>query len=152
MTTFLTFSVYSLRVSGDIPVQSEYLPYVLIYFIFSVLNTLLSLFWFVLANHFLAKTILPKFLIRFGTTLKRILFFLFDEPAKPPPNKEADKSKPDQVTQVEVINEKGAANIPQAPAAPSGGISSADCVKCGLCDKCKADAQKEKEKSKKGIG
>lgn len=76
MTTFLTYSVYSLRIAGDIPVQSEYLPYILIYFIFSILHTLLSMFWFVLLNLFQTKNYVPKFLIVFASILEKMSCYL----------------------------------------------------------------------------
>lgn len=64
MTTFLTFSVYSLRVAGDIPIQSEYLPLITLYFIISTVYTLISFMWFILGNYFMTNVYLPKFLIK----------------------------------------------------------------------------------------
>lgn len=61
MTTFLTFSVYALRVSGDIPVQSDYLPLISVYFIMSSLYTLVSLIWFIVANLLITKKHVPPF-------------------------------------------------------------------------------------------
>jgi hypothetical protein len=55
MTIFLTFSVYALKVSSEIPVQSEYLPMVSVYFIVSVVFILLTMCWCVLENHMRAK-------------------------------------------------------------------------------------------------
>ncbi len=46
MTCFLTFSVTSLRVSGDIPIQSEYLPLITLYFLLSIVYTFLGLIWY----------------------------------------------------------------------------------------------------------
>lgn len=63
MTTFLTFSVYSLRVSGDIPIQSEYVPLITLYFLFSTVFTLVAFLWFLLANHFKERSTMPNVLL-----------------------------------------------------------------------------------------
>ncbi len=62
MTTFLTFGVYALRISSDLPVQSEYMPLVSIYFNIAITYTLISLIWFAIANYLVGKTWLPKWL------------------------------------------------------------------------------------------
>ena len=46
MTSFLTFSVTSLRIASDIPVQSDYLPLITLYFMLSIIYTLIGLIWF----------------------------------------------------------------------------------------------------------
>jgi hypothetical protein len=63
LSIFLTFSIYSLRISGEIPVQSEYLPMVSVYFIVSVVFILLTLCWVVLENQLRAKLYLPAWLM-----------------------------------------------------------------------------------------
>ncbi len=45
MTSFLTFTVTSLRVSSDIPIQSDYLPLITLYMILSILYTLFGFVW-----------------------------------------------------------------------------------------------------------
>ena len=45
MTSFLTFSMNSLRVSADIPVQSEYLPLITLYMLLSMMYTFSGLSW-----------------------------------------------------------------------------------------------------------
>ena len=45
MTSFLTFAVTSLRVSSDIPVQSDYLPLITLYMILSIFYTFIGFFW-----------------------------------------------------------------------------------------------------------
>ena len=74
MTTFLTFGVYALRISSDLPVQSEYMPLVSIYFNICILYTLISLIWFAIANYFVDKTRLPKCLKLFAVKIRSILF------------------------------------------------------------------------------
>jgi hypothetical protein len=46
MTCFLTFSVNLIVISSEIPVQSDYLPLISIYFIFSIIHSLVSIVWF----------------------------------------------------------------------------------------------------------
>ena len=46
MTSFLTFSVTSVRIAGDIPMQSEYLPLITLYFLLSIIYTFLGLTWY----------------------------------------------------------------------------------------------------------
>lgn len=59
MTTFLTYGVYSVRTSSDLPVQSEYFPLISVYFFLSVIYTFVSLGWFFLINNFLTKNEIP---------------------------------------------------------------------------------------------
>ena len=46
MTSFLTFAVTSLRVSSDIPVQSDYLPLITLYMILSIFYTFIGFYMF----------------------------------------------------------------------------------------------------------
>ena len=71
MTVFLTFGVYALKINGDMPTQSEYIPLVSIYFLIATLYTLLSLIWFVMANYFGIKNHIPKPLVLIAQTLQR---------------------------------------------------------------------------------
>jgi hypothetical protein len=59
MTTFLTYSIFSLSTSNSIPMQSEYLPAVTIYYILSTLATFVSFSWFVVENFFRGHKWLP---------------------------------------------------------------------------------------------
>jgi hypothetical protein len=59
MTTFLTFSVYSINTSNSIPMQSEYLPAVTVFFLLSILFALVSLSWFIIENYFRAHKKMP---------------------------------------------------------------------------------------------
>ena len=73
MTTFLTLAVYSLRVSADLPVQSEYFPLISVYFFIGLLLTFISLVWFVVANSFNVNQHVPYILEKMtGVFLKKI--------------------------------------------------------------------------------
>ena len=62
MTTFLTLAIYSLRVSGDLPVQSQYFPLISIFFFIGLLLTFIAFVWFIAANSLRAKQRVPKIL------------------------------------------------------------------------------------------
>ena len=47
MTSILTFTVTSLRVSSDMPIQADYLPLITIYFMMSIFYTLIGFAWYV---------------------------------------------------------------------------------------------------------
>jgi hypothetical protein len=56
----MAFSVYSLRISNDLPVQSDYIPRITYFFTFSILINLLVLTWFVQLNFLKVKENLPR--------------------------------------------------------------------------------------------
>jgi hypothetical protein len=62
MTTFLTFGVYTITISNSIPVQSEYLPAINVYFILSSQFTLWSLVWFIAESLMRTTGYMPLFL------------------------------------------------------------------------------------------
>ncbi len=45
MTSLLTFATNSVKIAGDIPVQSEYLPWVSLYLIMSINYTFFGFLW-----------------------------------------------------------------------------------------------------------
>ena len=56
----MAFSVYSLRISNDLPVQSDYIPRITYFFTLSIIINVLVLTWFVQLNIFKAKEYLPR--------------------------------------------------------------------------------------------
>ena len=60
MTTFLALAVYSLRVSNDLPVQSEYFSIISIYFFAGLIQAFLSLVWFTISNSWINKLETPR--------------------------------------------------------------------------------------------
>jgi hypothetical protein len=64
MACLLTLTVNSVRVSNDIPIQSDYVPTITIYFVISIFYPFISMFWFVARNHFEKKCYLPIPLIK----------------------------------------------------------------------------------------
>ena len=56
----MAFSVYSLRISNDLPVQSDYIPRITYFFTFSMFINVLVMVWFVQLNIFKSKVYLPR--------------------------------------------------------------------------------------------
>ena len=144
MTTFMTFSVYSVRISGDMPVESNFLPMVTIYFILGITYAFVSMIWFIIANDFITKNKMPKVLIFFASIIKRILFWKFDENQKikilPKPkilNKADVKADDKNILDEKMVQKK---NQPELKSI---------CHNCDHCTNCKLDKEKEKDKKKK---
>ena len=62
----------SVRVSNDIPIQSEYLPLITLYFVLSLFYTFISFAWFVFLEHLRSQKKLSAFTIKFFLSLKKI--------------------------------------------------------------------------------
>jgi hypothetical protein len=76
MTSILTFAVTSLRISNDIPIQSDYLPLITTYFLMSIVYTLTGLVWFVLLENFTKKKKLPWILLRITTSVNKMMIYM----------------------------------------------------------------------------
>ena len=63
MSIFLTLAIYSLRVSGDMPIQSKNFPWIAIYYFLGIFYAFISLVWFVIANQLRSQNNLPKCLV-----------------------------------------------------------------------------------------
>ena len=72
ITSVLTFSVYMLRISSEIPVQSEYLPIIGYYFIFVITFILIDFIWFIILNYFANIQHLPRFLVYYAVSLRNL--------------------------------------------------------------------------------
>jgi nicotinic acetylcholine receptor, invertebrate len=59
ITCFLTFSVNLIIVAAEIPVQSDNVPTITMYFLFSIIFTLIGLLWFTFLNYFSTRNYLP---------------------------------------------------------------------------------------------
>ncbi|CAF0777634.1 unnamed protein product [Brachionus calyciflorus] len=69
----LTSSVYSLRVSNSIPVQSDYMTYVSLYYMFSLVFNLISFTWFTLSYQMKENNIMPRSVELFCVFIRRYL-------------------------------------------------------------------------------
>lgn len=61
-TTFLNMGIISVRVAGDIPVQSDYLPLITLYFFLSLIYTFISFLWFAIVSFLKDRKYLPSWL------------------------------------------------------------------------------------------
>ncbi len=101
MTTFLSLAIYSLRVSGDLPVQSQYFPLISIFFFIGLLLTFIAFVWFIAANSLRAKQRVPKI-------LEKLCFICSRKPVKVDANRERLNSvnnQSDSEKFVQVLNQ-----------------------------------------------
>ena len=69
MSIFLTLAIYSLRVSGDMPIQSVNFPWIAIYYLLGIFYAFIALIWFLIANKLSSRNTLPTFLMNFTKNL-----------------------------------------------------------------------------------
>ena len=62
LPTFLTYAVYALRVGNELPVQSDFVPSITIYYTASIILTFISMLWFYYFNKIQASERIPFFL------------------------------------------------------------------------------------------
>lgn len=161
MTLFLTFSVYSLRIASDIPVQSDFLPKISIYFIISIIYALISMLWFIFCNHFTTKNKMPFFLYKLASILQS---FSFVETVKKVMKIKKSKINGNKVESI-AIDVDLAVTLANATGLDTGkegqnGIdksyvetvvenlhhSKNKCVNCDRCETCQIDYNKKKDK------
>jgi hypothetical protein len=70
MTCILTFAVDSVRISSDIPIQSDYVPKITIYFVLSFFYNLFSIVWFKIYNYMGEKKSIPWILANYCDILR----------------------------------------------------------------------------------
>ena len=160
MTVFLTFGVYALKINGDMPTQSEYIPIVSIYFIVSTIYTLISLVWFVIAHYFALKSRIPKPLVFIAEKFQYVFSFdwiakIKEPKKKPSPDSAAKLGSIESVyrSPIETINQSVNKNKqqPEDVLRPRKVVLTDDLVKpCNSCPKplCQGCDAKEKEKNK----
>ena len=65
-------AVISVRAAGDLPIISDYMPLIGLYFLLSMFYTFLSLIWFAACNSLRTSSSLPKFVKRLALLIKRV--------------------------------------------------------------------------------
>jgi hypothetical protein len=65
-------AVISVRAAGDLPIISDYMPLIGLYFLLSMLYTFLSLIWFAACNSLRTNSSLPIFVNRLALKIKRV--------------------------------------------------------------------------------
>ncbi len=98
ITIFLTFSVSAVRIASQIPVQSKYLPPIILYFLLSQLFTLMAFCWFTFDCVLRAESYIPRAMTWLGIQLRRSFALVKNSPrtisalfAKKPKNKLSDQ-------------------------------------------------------------
>ena len=71
MTIFLTYAVYALRINNDLPTQSDFVPTIAIYFLISIIFTLLAMIWFFFCNQMTTKKYVPELFISIIQFIKK---------------------------------------------------------------------------------
>ena len=146
MTSFLTFTVTSLRIAGDIPIQSDYLPLITLYMILSIIYTLFGFIWFTIKDYLLRKKTLPYLLRTIAEISRKLFCSIFISFLK--------QNKVQSNHKVIIVNEKNdnidtnmpnTLNIDLYKQSPVEKCS--NCV--NLCKKCQKDAEKSKSDKEK---
>ena len=156
MTTFMTFSVYSLRIASDMPIESNFVPMVTLYFILGISYTFMSFVWFIMANEFIVKSYLPQALLSFASVIKRALFWKFDEEPfwrkKVAPVVSSPKNESGQDVKVDLNASSNVAlsdtSVKKVMLSDLPSTKSV-CNNCDHCATCKAEKEKDKDKKKK---
>ena len=152
MTTFMTFSVYSLRISSDMPVESNFVPMVTLYFILSISYTFLSFIWFIIANEFITKNNMPNSLANLACVIKSVLFWKFDKAPfwqrKILPKYESGPKAEDKC-ETKPTNKEPNDKMPQPELSKPETPIKSPCNNCNICESCLKEKGKEKDKKNK---
>ena len=73
----LILSMFSRSIKKAIPVQSDYIPKLIVFFVLSIIINVLAMVWFVQHNCFKTKGYLPKLYNAFGTFLNKVSCLVF---------------------------------------------------------------------------
>ena len=133
ITSILTFSVYMLRISSDIPVQSEYLPIIGYYFIFVITFIFIDFIWFIILNYLADIEQLPKYLNIYAVSLRK-LFNQIKAVFKTQKSKNKDLS-----VNLEELNSTNENKLSD---------EKSNCTKCDLCQGCQKEKEKEEKKKR----
>ena len=155
MTIFLTFAVQALTFNNFLPVQSTYVPLIIIYFVCSILCTFFSFTWFIIHKYLSDKGSMPKWLETVASIVKIVFFFIYMKPKQ----KVAEQKKEIKTENSESNNHDNqnaatlSVSLPNAVQVDSiiniensKRNENASCNKCEMCSKCKEDKVKENKK------
>ena len=151
MTILLTIAVYSVRISSDIPIQSEYLPLISLYFFLSILFTFIAMLWFIILNRFATNKTMPKLFMVVAEFMMNIIKRKNKQVLVTPATEEKSDNKDEIVSIESKINSKQQNNELTA------GFSHTkikcrqkfNCLSQALCLKCSQSEEYEKEKINK---
>lgn len=157
MTCFMTYSVYSLNFSSLFPQQSEYLMLITLYFLLSIVWTLISMAWFIFYTYISTRTEIPKILDIVSEQLRKLFSCCYSSKiSKEGKKKENINAVSDEsannTTPYFIKQRKSEVVVPSAKILPSLHLK----PKCQVCDRCDScqntiDQNKLKEINKKTI-
>ena len=163
---------YSVKVQSDMSPQAQFMPMVTLYYVFSISYAFVSLFWFIIANNWTVKTNIPPNVSKFAFNVKKVLFWIFDEPPfwryfcfKKDKNEEKEKlivlsGKPDRPSSETsqpiniLLNDNSQAydiskDLENKDTSQEKKEEKPKCNYCNFCENCQKDKTKEKDKKKK---
>ncbi len=79
MSIIMGFSVYSLRISNDLPVQSDNIPKITAFFLESILINLFAISWFIQLNYFKSNEYFPKLYTAISECFKKLIHLSFHQ-------------------------------------------------------------------------
>ena len=132
ITSVLTFSVYMLRISSEIPVQSEYLPIIGYYFIFVITFILIDFIWFIILNYFANIQHLPRFLVYYAVSLRNLF----------------SKIKAVFKKKKESENKESSVNLEELNKIKQSEEEKLICKKSDLCPGCQKESENDEKKKK----
>jgi hypothetical protein len=77
MLVLLTLGVYSNNISNSLPLQSDYIPLVNIYFLLGIAFSFISLCWFATVEYMKSRANLPRLMSKIAFVLKKIRHFIY---------------------------------------------------------------------------
>ena len=82
MSVVMAYSMYAVRLSNEIPIQSECVSLMGFFLLLSSVLNLITMMWFIVLNYIKSKEYLPKFLNLFGDCLQKIVCLCFHKESR----------------------------------------------------------------------
>ena len=139
----MTFSVNSVKVASEMPVESEFLPMVNLYYVLGITYVFLAFNWFIIAERFLQKKRIPKFLVKCALLSKRCFFWKFDKTTLRAKGEHVSLGLNSQSSSKERIFETSSIKSAASEIFPKDHRES--CFNCDFCENCLRVKETEKE-------
>ena len=103
MSVVMAYSMFAVKLSNEIPVQSECIPLMGLFLLISSIFNLFAMIWFIILNYFKSKEYLPKVLSLPGDCLQKIVCLCFHKKIKQKSNMNqvSNSSEPEQKINLE---------------------------------------------------
>jgi hypothetical protein len=96
--------IISVRISSDIPIQSEYLPLISLFFFLSLLFTFISFNWFVIVNSFRTNNSIPFVLKIFSKNIESIYTRVLSKINRVSPACQSESSNDEIENLIKILN------------------------------------------------